>query len=41
VSSTLDEEDVVIGGHGIVIEIDETKMGKRKYRVKCNKGTPL
>jgi hypothetical protein len=26
-SSTLDEEDVVIGGCGIVIEMDETKMG--------------
>lgn len=27
-------EDVVIGGKGIIVEIDETKLGKRKY----NKG---
>uniref|UniRef100_A0A0N5BHB7 DDE_Tnp_IS1595 domain-containing protein n=1 Tax=Strongyloides papillosus TaxID=174720 RepID=A0A0N5BHB7_STREA len=31
VSDALDEEDCVIGGEGIVVEIDETKMGKRKH----------
>jgi transposase-like protein/predicted RNA-binding Zn-ribbon protein involved in translation (DUF1610 family) len=31
VSSSLTEEDSVIGGPGIVIEVDETKLGKRKY----------
>lgn len=31
VSSALDEEDTVIGGHNIVVEIDETKMGRRKH----------
>ncbi|KCZ81554.1 hypothetical protein H312_01007 [Anncaliia algerae PRA339] len=27
----VDEEQTVIGGPGIIVEIDETKMGKRKY----------
>uniref|UniRef100_A0A0K0ER96 Transposase n=1 Tax=Strongyloides stercoralis TaxID=6248 RepID=A0A0K0ER96_STRER len=31
VSDALEEQDCVIGGDGIVVEIDETKMGKRKY----------
>jgi IS1 family transposase len=31
VSSTLDSESCMIGGPGIVVEMDETKMGKRKY----------
>jgi transposase-like protein len=31
VSDSLDEEDFQIGGEGVVVEIDETKMGKRKY----------
>lgn len=31
VSSTLVVEDQMIGGDGIIVEIDETKMGKRKY----------
>jgi IS1 family transposase len=31
VSDSLDEIDLVIGGDGITVEIDETKLGKRKY----------
>lgn len=31
VSSSLEEEDSVIGGESIEVEIDETKLGKRKY----------
>ena len=31
VASTLQEEDREIGGQGIIVEVDETKMGKRKY----------
>jgi transposase-like protein len=31
VSSTLDEEDQFIGGPNVEVEIDETKLGKRKY----------
>lgn len=31
VAGALEEEDQVIGGPGVVVEIDETKMGKRKY----------
>ena len=34
VADTLDEIDFVIGGQGVTVEIDETKLGKRKY----NKG---
>jgi hypothetical protein len=34
VASTLEEEDQIIGGPGIVVEVDETKLGKQKY----NKG---
>lgn len=34
VSSTLEYEDEKIGGDGVIVEIDETKLGKRKY----NKG---
>jgi transposase-like protein len=31
VAALLDDEDYQIGGEGVVVEIDETKMGKRKY----------
>jgi ISXO2-like transposase domain len=31
VSDSVDEEDVLIGGEGVIVEIDETKLGKRKY----------
>lgn len=30
-ASSLDDEDMVIGGPGVVVEIDECKLGKRKY----------
>ena len=32
VTSSLDEEDDIIGGQDIEVEIDETKLGKRKYQ---------
>lgn len=31
VSSTLHDDDTKIGGQGVIVEIDETKLGKRKY----------
>jgi transposase-like protein len=31
VASTLLDDDQIIGGPGIVVEVDETKLGKRKY----------
>jgi transposase-like protein len=31
VTSALRKEDQIIGGSGVVVEIDETKLGKRKY----------
>ncbi|CEF61635.1 Transposase, ISXO2-like domain-containing protein [Strongyloides ratti] len=31
VADALTTEECVIGGEGIIVEIDETKMGKRKY----------
>ena len=34
VSSTLEIEDTLIGGNEIIVEVDETKLGRRKY----NKG---
>ena len=31
VSESLEDEDTIIGGDGIIVEIDEYKLGKRKY----------
>lgn len=31
VASTIESDDTMIGGEGITVEIDETKMGKRKF----------
>jgi ISXO2-like transposase domain len=31
VATTLEEVDQTIGGDGVVVEVDETKLGKRKY----------
>jgi ISXO2-like transposase domain len=31
VSCALDPDDMIIGGEGVVVEIDESKFGKRKY----------
>jgi hypothetical protein len=31
VTTTLEEVDQIIGGDEIIVEIDETKLGKRKY----------
>jgi transposase-like protein len=31
VASTLEEEHIVIGGQDIIVEVDETKLGRRKY----------
>jgi transposase-like protein len=30
-ADTLESEDFIVGGDGIVVEVDETKIGKRKY----------
>ena len=30
-ASDLDDEDAVIGGQDVIVEIDESKLGKRKY----------
>lgn len=31
VASTLDDDDTRIGGPGVIVQLDETKLGKRKY----------
>lgn len=31
IADSLDHEDYIIGGEGIIVEIDETKISKRKY----------
>lgn len=31
ISNSLPCEQTIIGGEGVIVEIDETKMGKRKY----------
>ena len=31
VASTLDEDDSTIGGHNITVQVDESKLGRRKY----------
>ena len=37
VASDLSESSTLIGGEGIIVEIDESKLGKRKY----NRGHPV
>jgi transposase-like protein len=31
VAETLEDDDTIIGGQDVVVEVDETKLGKRKY----------
>ena len=31
ISGSLEQDDAMIGGEGIIVEIDEAKFGKRKY----------
>lgn len=30
-ADSLDEEQIIIGGDGVLVQVDETKLGKRKY----------
>jgi hypothetical protein len=31
IANMIEEDDVIIGGPGIIVQVDETKLGKRKY----------
>lgn len=31
ISETLENDDTLVGGRGVVVQVDETKLGKRKY----------
>ena len=31
ITATLVEDDVIIGGPGVIVEVDETKLGNRKF----------
>lgn len=36
VASSLDTDDTVVGGHDVIVEVDETKMGDLLMKVKEN-----